>query len=128
MPGLPRTASLLQPTSIGDVMQLRNRICMASMTRNRCTDGNKPTDTVANHYGTRAKDGVGLIVSEGIFIFYDGSDWLHTPLMFLEEHANAWKKVTDEVHNQGGLILYQPWHAGATSVSFFFRLGYSSIH
>ncbi|KAF2655995.1 FMN-linked oxidoreductase [Lophiostoma macrostomum CBS 122681] len=112
MPGSPDTAGLLQPTSIGGVLQLRNRICMAAMTRNRCIDGNKPTDIVAQHYGTRAKDGVGMIISEGIFISYDGSDFLHTPLLFLEEHARAWKKVTDEVHKAGGLMLFQPWHAG----------------
>jgi 2,4-dienoyl-CoA reductase-like NADH-dependent reductase (Old Yellow Enzyme family) len=85
---------------------------MSSMTRNRCTDNNKPTEAFVRHYATRARDGTGLIITEGTFVYLNGCDYLYTPSMFKEEHATAWKKVTDAVHDEGGKILMQAWHGG----------------
>lgn len=106
---------LLQPAALGDSIPLRTRICMSSLTRNRCIDNNKPTESSARHYATRAKDGTGLIITEGIFIYLQGTDWIHTPVLFNDEHAQAWKKVTDAVHQEGGKIVAQAWHAGKAS-------------
>lgn len=106
------TSALLEPTTIGGLIPLSNSICMGSMTRNRCIDGNKPTEASVAHYAARAKDGTGLIVAEGTFIYWSGCDWLHTPVMFKEEHVYAWKKITDAVHKEGGKIFFQAWHAG----------------
>lgn len=91
---------------------LRNRICMGSMTRNRCIHDNKPTEATAEHYSVRAKDGVGLIVAEGTFVYLNGSEWPHAPVMYLEKHAEAWEQVTSAVHKEGGKIFFQPWHPG----------------
>ncbi|EKG19680.1 NADH:flavin oxidoreductase/NADH oxidase [Macrophomina phaseolina MS6] len=105
-------SSLLEPTTLGDSLDLRNRICMGSMTRNRCVDDNKPTEATARHYAMRARDGAGLIIAEGTFVYLNGGEWLHAPVMFNESHAKAWKPVTDAVHREGGKILFQPWHPG----------------
>ncbi|KAK0625611.1 N-ethylmaleimide reductase [Lasiodiplodia hormozganensis] len=104
--------SLLEPAVLGDSLSLRNRICMGAMTRNRCVDDNKPTEATVKHYATRARDGVGLIVAEGTFVYLNGAEWTHTPVMYDKSHAQAWKKVTDAVHSEGGKILFQPWHPG----------------
>jgi 2,4-dienoyl-CoA reductase-like NADH-dependent reductase (Old Yellow Enzyme family) len=85
---------------------------MGSMTRNRCVDDNKPGQAQIKHYADRAKDGTGLIVSEGIFIDWTGCDWKYTPVMITDDHAAAWKRVTDAVHEVGGKIFMQAWHAG----------------
>jgi 2,4-dienoyl-CoA reductase-like NADH-dependent reductase (Old Yellow Enzyme family) len=107
-----KASDLLQPVTIGGSISLRNRICMGSMTRNRCIDHNKPAEASINHYAARAKDGTGLIVAEGTFIYLTGSDWIHAPVMYEEEHTEAWKKVTHAVHQEGGKIYFQAWHAG----------------
>ncbi|GAA89040.1 flavoprotein NADH-dependent oxidoreductase [Aspergillus luchuensis IFO 4308] len=106
-------AELLESVILGDGIQLRNRICMGSMTRNRCTDGNKPTHANIKHYTDRARDGAGLIVAEGTFISLNGAEWPHAPVMY-QDHSDAWAKVTSEVHKVGGKILFifQPWHPG----------------
>lgn len=104
--------TLLQTITLGDSLELRNRVCMGSMTRNRCIDDNKPTEASVEHYRARARDGTGLIVAEGTFVYINGSEWPHAPLMYLEEHAKAWKNVTDAVHEEGGKIFFQPWHPG----------------
>ncbi|GLA30949.1 hypothetical protein AnigIFM63326_009384 [Aspergillus niger] len=105
-------AELLEPVVLGDGIQLRNRICMGSMTRNRCTNGNKPTQVNVKHYADRARDGTGLIVAEGTFICPSGVEWPNAPVMYKDSHAEAWAKVTSEVHKVGGKILFQPWHPG----------------
>ncbi|GKZ95804.1 hypothetical protein AnigIFM59636_009812 [Aspergillus niger] len=105
-------AELLEPVVLGDGIQLRNRICMGSMTRNRCTNGNKPTQVNVKHYADRARDGTGLIVPEGTFICPSGVEWPNAPVTYNDSHAEAWAKVTSEVHKVGGKILFQPWHPG----------------
>ncbi|KAJ5578458.1 Aldolase-type TIM barrel [Penicillium hispanicum] len=103
---------MLEPVTLGDDLLLRNRVCMGSMTRNRCTDNGKPTESIAKHYADRARDGVGLIVAEGTFISLHGAEWPHAPVMFDRSHSEAWKPVVDAVHREGGKILFQPWHPG----------------
>lgn len=105
-------AKLLEPVILGDGIPLRNRICMGSMTRNRCTDANKPTEASVKHYVDRARDGTGLIIAEGTFISPHGAEWPHAPVMYNADHAAAWQKVTSAVHEVGGKIFFQPWHAG----------------
>ena len=105
-------SNLLQPEVLSDDLTLRNRICMGAMTRNRCVDDSKPTQASVTHYAERAKDGAGLIVAEGIFISLQGTEWPHAPAMFDQSHAEAWKKVTERVHSEGGRIMLQPWHPG----------------
>ncbi|CAG9993184.1 unnamed protein product [Clonostachys byssicola] len=106
-------SSLLEPITIGGgKLALRNRVVMGAMTRNRCVDDMKPGQAQIDHYSQRAKDGTGLIISEGIFIDWTGSHWTKAPVMISEDHCKAWQKVVDGVHQAGGKIFFQPWHAG----------------
>ncbi|KAI9147453.1 Aldolase-type TIM barrel [Paramyrothecium foliicola] len=104
--------SILEPVLLRSGLHLRNRVCMGAMTRNRNIDDHKPTEAASTHYGDRARDGTGLIVSEGIFISPDGCEFEHEPLLFTNDHVQAWKKVTDAVHQEGGIMFFQAWHAG----------------
>lgn len=106
--------SLLEPVVIGGKLSLRNRVVMGSMTRNRCVDNLKPGPAQIRHYADRARDGVGLIVNEGTFVDWTGCDWDNSPVMIDQDHARAWRLVTDAVHKEGGKIFFQAWHAGKT--------------
>jgi 2,4-dienoyl-CoA reductase-like NADH-dependent reductase (Old Yellow Enzyme family) len=103
-------SQLLQPIILGDDLELQNRICMGSMTRNRCVDEGKPVGAHGQYYAQRAK--CGLIVAEGTFISPHGAEWPWAPVMYEVEHAQAWKPIVDEVHRAGGKIFFQPWHPG----------------
>ncbi|KAL4904753.1 hypothetical protein BDW74DRAFT_185346 [Aspergillus multicolor] len=103
---------LLKPITVGEKLPLRNRVVMGSMTRNRCVDDNKPGPAQVKHYSDRARHGVGLMISEGTFVDWTGCDWRYSPVMIDESHAGAWQKVTDAVHEEGGTIFFQAWHAG----------------
>ncbi|KAJ4983948.1 hypothetical protein SVAN01_10569 [Stagonosporopsis vannaccii] len=104
--------ALLDPFQLSPALTLRNRICMGSMTRNRNTDSNRPTVAAVKYYSDRARKGAGLIVAEGTFVSATGSEWLHAPMMTTEYHAKAWRPITEAVHNEGGIIFFQPWHEG----------------
>lgn len=109
---LSKAPSLLEPFHLSHSITLRNRICMGSMTRNRNTNGNKPTSAAITYYSERARNGAGLIIGEGTFISPTGSEWLHAPLMTDSSHAKAWKPITNAVHDECGKIFFQPWHEG----------------
>ncbi|KAB8228873.1 alkene reductase [Aspergillus alliaceus] len=98
---------LLEPLKMGDQL-LKNRVIMASLTRNR---DNVPRENLhAPYYSERA--GTGLIISEAALICPQGVEWTFMPGIYSLEHVQGWKKVTDAVHAQGGLIFCQLHHVG----------------
>ncbi|MDH2390354.1 alkene reductase [Streptomyces sp. HNM0663] len=91
--------------------QLANRIAMAPMTRSRAFGpGLTPTESVATYYAQRAS--AGLIVSEGIQPSAVGQGYPDTPGLHSAEQVAAWRKVTDAVHEKGGVIFAQIMHSG----------------
>ena len=98
--------------SIGS-LQLRNRIVMAPLTRSRAREGNVPSAMAAEYYSQRAE--AGLIVTEATQATADGQGYIDTPGVFSEAQVAEWKKVTDVVHEKGGLIFCQLWHVGRIS-------------
>ena len=81
------------------------------MTRNRADIGAVPNDIIAKFYQQRAA-GTGLLLSEGIFIEPLGSEWPYAPGIWSKKRVEGWKKVTEAVHHEGGLIFAQIWHIG----------------
>lgn len=100
---------LFTPVSLG-ALALRNRIVMAPMTRSRSDTDAVPTAVMADYYSQRA--GAGLIVSEGIAPCADGLGYCRTPGLYTPAQVDAWKRVTDAVHERGGLIAAQLMHVG----------------
>ncbi|MFG2727828.1 alkene reductase [Streptomyces canus] len=93
---------------------LANRIVMAPMTRNRATaPAATATELMATYYAQRAS--AGLIVTEGIQPSAVGQAYPGTPGLHSPEQVDAWRKVTDAVHAQGGTIFAQLMHSGRIS-------------
>ena len=103
---------LLQPVRIGS-WSLRTRLAMAPMTRSFADDqtGTVGADVVA-YYRRRAQDGIGLIITEGIVPSPRGKGTFGVPGLYTKEQVNAWRKVTEAVHEEGGTIIAQLWHVG----------------
>src|SRR6185312_2483342 len=91
---------LFQPAGLGDI-QLTSRIVMAPMTRSRAID-NQPGELETRYYTQRA--GAGLIITEGTSPSANGIGYARTPGIYTAEQVNAWKEVTDAVHQQSGKI------------------------
>lgn len=90
---------------------LNNRIVMSPMTRSRAYGpGATATDLMATYYAQRAS--AGLIITEGTQPSVVGQGYPDTPGLHSVEQVEAWKKVTDAVHAQGGTIFAQLMHAG----------------
>lgn len=98
---------------------LKNRIIMAPMTRASANDALVPTEAMAAYYARRTD--AGLIITEGTLIRPDGQGHHHVPGIYSEEQITAWKRVTDRVHEKGGLIFLQLWHVGRVSHPIFLK-------
>jgi N-ethylmaleimide reductase len=104
---------LFQPYRLGP-FDLRHRIVMAPLTRSRARQpGNVPGSLAACYYAQRAA--AALIVSEATQISMQGQGYAWTPGIHSREQVEAWRRVTQAVHQAGGLIFNQLWHVGRIS-------------
>lgn len=98
-------------------LNLKNRIVMAPMTRNRSPAG-IPNEAVLAYYRRRAEAGVGLIVTEGVGIEHGAAlgggsmKERDVPFMYGEAPLAGWRAVVTAVHAAGGSIFPQLWHMG----------------
>jgi len=105
-------AHLLSPIKLGD-LELRHRVVMAPLTRNRAGEGFVPRDMNVEYYRQRAS--AALIVTEATQISRDGLGYPDTPGIYSDEQVAGWRRVTDAVHAEGGRIFLQLWHVGRIS-------------
>lgn len=104
---------LFKPFSTSN-LSLANRIIMAPMTRGQSPQ-NIPTEDVAQYYRRRAEGGAGLIITECAFIDHPvANGFPGAPAFYGEEVLRGWQRVVNEVHDAGGKIMPQIWHAGAS--------------
>jgi len=103
---------LFKPVNFGQ-LSLRNRVVMAPMTRT-FSPGGIPNDLNIAYYQRRAKNEVGLIITEGTCVGHKAANgYPNVPQFHGEEALAGWKKVVDAVHQEGGKIMPQLWHVGA---------------
>lgn len=106
-----KNSELFTSVTVG-ATALKNRIVMAPMTRCRAT-GNIPNEMMVEYYKLRSE--AGLIITEGTSPSPNGLGWARMPGIYSENQAEAWRKVTAEVHKAGGKIFMQLMHCGRIS-------------
>lgn len=105
------TRALFRPIQVQS-LTLPNRVVMAPMTRSFSPDGVPGVD-VAAYYQRRAANGVGLIITEGIYVPHASAGFdPKVPHLYGEAALAGWRKVTEQVHAAGGRIFAQLWHVG----------------
>lgn len=104
-------SKLFEPARAG-ALQLKNRLVMAPLTRNR-SPGAVPNDLNVDYYRQRAS--AGLIITEASPVSHQGQGYADVPGLYLPEAIEGWRKVTDAVHKAGGQIVVQMWHVGRVS-------------
>ncbi|MDO6820231.1 alkene reductase [Zobellia sp. 1_MG-2023] len=106
--------SILKPYILGNI-ELPNRVVMAPMTRSRANNSeNAPTEDLHVPYYTQRAT-AGLIITEGTQVSKKAVGYINTPGIYSKPQVEGWKKVTQSVHEAGGIIFAQLWHVGRIS-------------
>ncbi|MCF0074955.1 alkene reductase [Dyadobacter sp. CY261] len=100
---------LLEKIQLGS-LALKNRMVMSAMTRSRADQNGIVGDLTVQYYTQRVS--AGLIFTEAIRISEEATGSPLTPGIYTSDQIGAWKKVTQSVHDHGGLIIAQLWHTG----------------
>lgn len=105
-------APLFEPYELG-AMTLRNRAVLAPMTRVSAEADGTVSDRITEYYRVFAAGGFAALITEGLYIDTAHSPgYLGQPGIATEAQLQAWRKVTDAVHNEGSEIIAQLMHAG----------------
>lgn len=101
---------LFQPIKINS-LTLQSRVIMGSMHVGLEGEENGLEKLIA-FYKERAKNRVGLIVTGGAAVTPEGSGGIHFMSIYKDEDVEYWKPLTKAVHEVGGKIALQLFHAG----------------
>ena len=107
-------SNLLAPLDLGHVT-LKNRVLMGSMHTGLEETGD--WNRVAEFYATRARGGVGLMVTGGMAPNREGGVFPGAAGLFSDQDIENHRLVTDRVHQAGGRIAMQILHAGRYAYS-----------
>ena len=108
-------SKLFSKFNITGVGELKNRVVMSAMTRGFADKDHCSTNEILNYYTKRAKNGVGLILTEGIIVHPSGDGYNNVPHLSNEKQMLSWKKVVEGVHSHNTKIYAQLWHCGRIS-------------
>jgi N-ethylmaleimide reductase len=102
--------SLFSSLRVGAI-ELPNRVIMAPLGRARAdVQSREPNASVVTYYVQRAS--AGLIISEATHVAADSVSRPGTSAIHSEGQVQAWRRVTDAVHDAGGRIFQQLFHLG----------------
>ena len=130
MPTAIPTTSLhpvLEPIELGS-LALANRVVLAPMSRVSAEPDGRPTRRMADYYEEFAREGFGLVVTEGTYT--DAAfarSYASQPGLVTGSHVEGWRAVTEAVHAHAVPIVAQLMHAGALSQVLARTAGPSSV-
>ncbi len=104
-------SQLLKPGRLG-TMKLKNRFVVPAMVTNFAEEDGSIGELIHNYYLARAKGGYGLIIVEATAVSPDGRGFVRHPVLYNDDGLVGWKKLADAVHDTGGKIAAQLFHAG----------------
>jgi 2,4-dienoyl-CoA reductase-like NADH-dependent reductase (Old Yellow Enzyme family) len=106
------SAALFQPFTCKS-LRLKNRIVMAPTARWASPDGNP--GPLAEYYRARVLGGASLVMTEGAAINRPASYNDPRNFRIFGPALEGWPKLVAAVHDAGGAIIPQLWHAGSVA-------------
>lgn len=103
---------LFEPVQFGE-LRLQNRVVLAPLTRCRADYQRVPNALMREYYAQRAT--MGMLITEATSVEPMGVGYPRTPGIWSEAQVAGWRRITDAVHERGGLIVLQLWHVGRLS-------------
>ena len=75
--------------------KMKNRSVMSPMTRGFADKNHCATNQMSNYYERRAKNGIALIITEGIIIHPSADGYNNVPHLYNDRHIQSWKNITE---------------------------------
>ncbi|EUC31024.1 hypothetical protein COCCADRAFT_102377 [Bipolaris zeicola 26-R-13] len=105
---------LFQPLKVG-TMDLKQRVAMAPCTRFRANNKHEILPMAAQYYAERGCVPGTLLITEATLISKQAGTFDNVPGIWSQAQIDAWKVVTNAVHEKGSYIYVQLWHLGRTA-------------
>ncbi len=102
---------LFEPIKIGK-LELKNRIMMAAMVSNFCTEDGFVTDRFKAYHANIARGGCGLNVTESSYVSLEGKRIRYCAGAYDDKLIPGLRELTAAVHTEGGNIAQQIFHGG----------------
>jgi 2,4-dienoyl-CoA reductase-like NADH-dependent reductase (Old Yellow Enzyme family)/thioredoxin reductase len=102
---------LFEPIKIGK-LELKNRIMLAAMVSNFCTEDGFVTDRFKAYHANIARGGCGLNVTESSYVSPEGKRIRYCVGAYDDKLIPGLKELTAAVHAEGGKIAQQIFHGG----------------
>jgi 2,4-dienoyl-CoA reductase-like NADH-dependent reductase (Old Yellow Enzyme family)/thioredoxin reductase len=102
---------MLQPFQLG-ILTLPNRVVMTTVKLGYSTEKGEVTDRHIAFYVRRAQGGVGLMVSEPMYVQRNGREMPTQLGIHADELVSGLRQLTEAVHAAGGLMMAHINHAG----------------
>lgn len=105
--------TLFTPLKVGR-LQLAHRVAMAPLTRFRNDEATHApiVPLVKEYYAQRASVKGTLLISEATLISSQAGAYTNAPGIWSEEQIQAWREITDAVHEKESYIYAQLWALG----------------
>ena len=91
---------------------LKNRIVRSATWEGMCDGEGNPTGRLIDLYRALCRGGVGLIVTGYVYVRSDGKEMPGTMGIHSDDRIQTLKRLTRAVHDEGGRIFCQLFHAG----------------
>lgn len=106
----------LEPFRIGK-LELKNRLVVSAMVTNYCYPDGTPTEKYLAYHEHKARGGWGLIITEDYAIAPKAGGFTRLPGLWEGSQIQPHQELTRRVHQAGGKIVVQIYHAGRETSS-----------
>lgn len=98
-------------------MELKNRLVVSAMVTNYCNEDGTATEKFIAYHEHKAKGGWGLIITEDYAVTKTAGGFKKLPGLWEDQQIDSHKELTRRVHEAGGKIVAQIYHAGRETSS-----------
>ena len=102
---------VFEPVKIGK-LEIKNRMIVSAMVTNYCTPDGMATEKFIAYHEHKAKGGWGLIITEDYAINPTAGGFVKLPGLWEDAQIESHRKLTTRIHDAGGKIAAQIYHAG----------------
>ncbi len=109
--------NIFSPIRIGQ-LEIPNRLVVPAMVMNFCNADGTATERYTAYHEAKARGGWGLIITEDYAVSPTGRGFPNIPGLWADDQIEGHARFTRRIHESGGLIFAQIYHAGRQTSQF----------